>query len=370
MWLSRFLVIAPALCLLIAAATAAHAQEAPPAPTVIVAPAKIMDLRESADFTGRVVADQKVGIRARVAGFLESVNFTEGQKVAANSLLYEVEDGAYRAAVEEIDGSIRSAEAAKRLAEIDRDRKAQLVARKTSPQSELDVADAQLDKAEGELMRLNGSRARAELDLSYTKIIAPFEGIVGLTAVHVGALVGPDTGSLVTLTRLDPINVEFPVATAAYLRYREAEQRGEVGREPNIRIILPDGTTYPKKGKINFVASNVAQGTDTVIVRAVFDNPDATLLDGALVRVTLEDTTPQNVLSVPQQAVQRDQAGAFVMVVGQDSTVEMRRVDIARNVRGQAVISKGLKEGERVITDGVGKVRPGIKVEPVQETGG
>ena len=169
------------------------------------------------------------------------------------------------------------------------------------------------------------ARRRAELDLSYTRIVAPFEGMVGLSAVDVGALVAPDSGSLVTLTRLDPINVEFPVATAAYLRYREAEQRGEVGREANVQVILPNGTTYPKRGKINFVASDVAQGTDTVIVRAGFDNPDAVLLDGALVRVTLEDTTPQNVLAVPQQAVQRDQAGAFVMVVGKDSTVELRR---------------------------------------------
>ena len=372
MSLSRVWVAAPTLCLFIGAAiaTAAHAQQAAPAPAVIVAPAKIMDLRETADFTGRVAAVQKVGIRARVSGFLEAVNFVEGEKVAADALLYEVEDGAYRAAVEEIDGSIRAADAERRLAEIDRDRKAQLVARQTASQSELDVAEAQLSRAEGQLMRLNGSKKRAELDLSYTRIVAPFEGMVGLSAVDVGALVAPDSGSLVTLTRLDPINVEFPVATAAYLRYREAEQRGEVGREANVQVILPNGTTYPRRGKINFVASDVAQGTDTVIVRAGFDNPDAVLLDGALVRVTLEDTTPQNVLAVPQQAVQRDQAGAFVMVVGKDSTVELRRVDIARNVRGQAVISKGLVEGERVITDGVGKVRPGIKVEPLQETGG
>jgi membrane fusion protein (multidrug efflux system) len=347
----------------------AHAQNAP-APAVVVAPATFMDLRESVDFTGRVVAIQKVDIRARISGFLEKINFTEGEKVAAGTVLYEVEDGSYRAAVQEIEGSIGSADAQRRLAEIERDRKAQLVTRKTISQAELDVADAQLSKAEGDLTRLRGSKERAELDLSYTKIVAPFDGVVGLSTVDVGALVGPDTGSLVTLTRLDPINVEFPVATAIYLRYREREKRGDVESKANVHVVLPNGTTYPQDGTINFVASNVAQGTDTVTVRAGFANPDAFLLDGALVRVTLEQSTPQKVLAVPQQAVQRDQAGPFVLVVDADSKVELRRVEVARSARGQAVISKGLKEGERVITEGVGKVRPGAVVDAAPVTGG
>lgn len=347
----------------------AHAQQAP-APTVVVAPAKIVDLRESADFTGRVVAVQKVDIRARVSGFLEAVHFTEGGKVATGALLYEVEDGSYRAAVQEIEGSIRAADAQRRLAELDRNRKAQLVSRQAVSQSELDVAEANLSKSEGELQRLGGSKERADLELSYTRITAPFEGVMGLSAADVGALVGPDSGSLVTLTRLDPINVEFPVATAAYLRYREREQRGEVGHEGNVQVVLPNGTKYPVKGAINFISSQVAQGTDTVTLRASFSNPDGVLLDGALVRVLLEQSDPQEVLAVPQQAVQRDQAGSFVMVVGSEGVVELRRVDVARNTRGQAVIAKGLKEGENVIADGVSKVRPGITVEAVHETGG
>lgn len=345
----------------------ARAQQ--PAPAVVVAPAKIMDLRETADLTGRVVAEQKVDIRARVSGFLEKIDFTDGQKVAAGALLYEVEDGSYRAAVQEIEGSIKAAEAARQLAQIERDRTAALVSRNTVARAQLDSAEAQLTKAEGDLLRLQGSKQRADLDLSYTRITAPFEGITGITTVNVGALVGPDSGPLVTLTRLDPINVEFPVATALYLQYRERERRGEVPSGANIQITLPDGTVYPQRGKINFVASNVAQGTDTLIVRANFPNPDGTLLDGALVRVTLEANTPQDVLAVPQEAVQRDQAGSFVMVVGADSKVELRRIDIARSTRGQAVVSKGLTAGELVITDGIGKVRPGMVVDAAQASG-
>ncbi len=350
-------------------ATASFGQQAP-APSVVVAPAKVMDLRESVDFTGRITAIQKVDIRARVSGFLEKINFTEGQKITAGTVLYNVEDGSYRAAVQQIDGSLAAQQAQYDLAVIERDRQRQLFASNTTPQSKVDIAEAQLKKAQADLTSMEGSKAKADLDLSYTKILAPFDGIVGLTTADVGALVGPDSGALTTLTRLDPIYVEFPVAIALLLEYREGVKAGKYSGAANVALTLPDGREYPLKGSIDFIASNVSQGTDTAIVRAQFDNPEATLLDGTLVRVNLEQADKQEVLAVPQQAIQRDQQGAFVMVVGADSKVELRRVDVARSARGQAVIAKGLKEGETVITDGVGKVRPGITVDATPAAGG
>lgn len=353
---------------ILAAATSVSLAQAPQAPAVVVAPAKIMDIRESADFTGRLVAIQRIDIRARVSGFLESVNFKEGQAVKAGTVLYQVEDGSYQAAVQEIDGSIQSAQAQRDLAVIERDRSLRLLASNTAPQSQVDIAKAQVQKAEADLVRLNGTREQAALNLSYTKITAPFDGVVGLTNVDVGALVGPDSGALTTLTRLDPMNAEFQVATSLLLTYREQVRRGEISSGANVRIILPDGTEYPSKGTINFVSSNVTQGTDTVTVRAEFPNPDGVLLDGTLVRVTLEQSNQQDVLAVPLEAIQRDQQGAFVMVVGADSKVEVRRVDVSRSARGQAVIASGLKEGENVITEGVGKVRPGMVVDAAPAT--
>lgn len=367
---SRILASSLSSTLLVAIAFAAQTAFAQQAPAVVVAPAAVMDLRESVDLTGKVTAIQKVDIRARVSGFLEAVNFTEGQKVATGTVLYQVEDGAYRAAVQEIEGQIESAEAARELAVLERDRAEQLIATKTISQAKVDEAHAEVRKAEGDLVRLKGSKANADLNLSYTKIVAPFDGIVGLTSADVGALVGPDSGSLVTLTRLDPIYVQFPVATALYLTYRERVVKGEISGGANVGLVLPNGTEYRQKGTINFIASDVAQGTDTVTVRAEFPNPDSILLDGALVRVVLEQSDRQDVLAVPQQAVQRDQQGAFVLVVDASSKVELRRVDVARNTRGQAVISKGLKEGENVITEGTGKVRPGITVDAATAAGG
>lgn len=360
---------AGAVVALMLSASTGLAQQAP-APAVVVAPATIMDLRESVDFTGRIVAVQKVDMRARVSGFLQKINFTEGQKVAAGTVLYEVEDGSYAAAVQQADGALAAAQAQYDLAVIERDRQKQLFQSNTTPQSKVDIAEAQLKRAAADLTSLEGAKAKADLDLSYTKITAPFDGVVGLTSVDVGALVGPDSGPLATLTKLDPIYVEFPVAIALLLEYREGVKAGRYSGAANVNITLPNGREYPLKGTIDFIASNVSQGTDTAIVRAKFDNPEATLLDGTLVRVNLEQADKQDVLAVPEQAIQRDQQGAFVMVVGADNKVELRRVDVSRSARGQAVIDKGLKEGENVITDGVGKVRPGITVDATPAAGG
>jgi len=340
------------------------------APAVVVAPAEMQDLRERATFTGRLRAIQRVDIRARVSGFVEEVVFTEGSRVAAGATLYEIEDDAYRAAVQQTEGSISAAESELQLAKLQRERQQTLVERGTGAQVQLDIAQAELGRAQGELERLRGLLAQANLDLSYTTISAPFDGIAGLSNVDVGAFVGPETGPLTTLTRLDPMQVEFPVPTSQVLRYRRQRARGETIQAPSVELTLPDGTTYPRQGEINFIDTQVDRGTDTVTVRARFDNPDGVLPDGALVTVMLEAGEEQLVLSVPRRAVQRDQEGAFVLVVDAESRVERRRVEVARTTEGRSVIASGLEQGERVITEGINKVRPGIVVDAAPAAGG
>ena len=334
-----------------------------PPPAVVVAPAEMTEVRESAGFTGRVRAIQRVDVRARVTGFIEEVAFREGSEVEAGAVLYRIEDDDYRAAVAEIEGQIEAAEADRRLAQLERDRKAELVRRQAVAQNDLDIAEAELGRAEGTIVQLNGTHERARLQLSYTVINAPFAGIAGLSTVDVGALVSPDSGALTTLTRLDPIEVTFPVATALVLTYQEQVQRGEASREATVRLTLPNGTPYPLAGDIDYVSADVAPGTDTVTIRAIFENPDGTLLDGMLVRVSLEAREGTEALTVPQQAVQRDQAGAFVLVVDADSKVELRRVEVGSASLGRTVVRGGLAEGENVIVEGVNKVRPGIVVD-------
>jgi membrane fusion protein (multidrug efflux system) len=348
----------------------AAAQDAAPRPAVIVAPATMLDFEQSASFSGRLVASERVDLRARVSGFIEELSFHEGARVAAGDVLYVIEDAGYRAAVAEIDARIMAAEAERKLASLERDRTKTLVDRGTLSQADLDRADASLARAEGALAQLQAQRTQAELNLSYTRITAPFDGIVGLTAYDVGALVGPDSGPLVTLTQLDPIFAEFPVSTRLLLDYNDQVAAGEVSGEASVTIELPNGTRHPEPGALDFVDARVAPGTDTVLLRAQFANPDGRLLDGALVQVLLAATEHDLRLAVPAQAIQRDLAGPFVMVVDGAGTVSQRRIETGPSTRGVVAVAAGLEEGEMVVTEGLNKVRPGVTVDAAPATDG
>jgi len=330
-------------------------------PRVVVAVAEMSEVSQTAAFNGRVAASQKVALRARVSGFVQEIGFTEGGMVAEGDVLFRLEDDTYRFALAQAEASVDSASSAASLARIERDRQKELAVRGTSAQAVLDRAEADYLGRAAEVRRLEAQRDQAALNLSYAQIKAPFSGRVGLTAVDVGALVGPETGPLLTLVRTDTMMVEFPVTERELLRAkaRAAELSGALA----VSIVRADGTVYNQQGTLNFADVTVNQGTDTVLLRASFPNPDGALTDGALVSVRLAADGAAAQLTVPQQAVQRDLTGPYVLVVGADNVVQPRRVDVERLAEGLAVISSGLAEGEQVITEGVNKVRPGMTVD-------
>ncbi len=363
--LRRSVVLGLAALALAACGDGRQASEvAAPPPAVTVVPVATEEIRPSVTFTGRVEARDTVELRARVEGFLEKRLFTEGQDVKEGELLFVIEQAPYKASVAEIKANIEKAKATLQLADVEVERQSQLVARQTGTQQRLDEAIAQQGESRGELARQEASLEKAELELGYTEIHAPIAGRIGRALISVGNFVGPSSGPLATLVSIDPIYVTFPVTQREMLEMRR--NRTPDDPPPVIHVQLADGSRYAQAGKVNFIDVTVNEGTDTVLVRATFPNPDRLLVDGQLVTVVAETGEPKSALVIPQQSIQVDQAGAFVLVVDGENKVEVRRIKTGIEVGARLTVTEGLTAGEKVITEGIQKVRPGELVQATE----
>ena len=343
-------------------------QVAGPPPAVTVVKVISENIRPASTFTGRVEAKDKVDLRARVDGFLEKRLFTEGHDVKEGDLLFVIEQGYYKAALDEAKANVEKAQATLQLADLEVDRQKQLVARNAGTQAKLDEVTAKQGEARGVLLAQKAALERAELQLSYTEIKAPIAGRIGRALVSVGNFVGPSSGPLATIVSQDPIYVTFPVTQREVMEIRkEGSTLKKAAEDVLIYVQLADGSRYDKPGKVNFLDVTVSQGTDTVLVRASFPNPDRVLVDGQLVTVVVESEAGEQALLVPQQALQYDQSGAYVLVVDKANKVEVRRVDTSVTHGARVVVRKGLTAGELVITQGIQRVRPGQVVQPTEE---
>ena len=366
------LIAACLACLLLAGCEKPQApakSEAAPPPAVTVVPVVREAVAPTTSFTGRVEAIDSVDLRARVQGFLERRLFEEGADVAVGDLLFVLEKAPYEARVEQVKATVARAEATLQLAAIERRRQQELLKRQVAAQAKVDEAIAKEGEARADLQRQQAELRQAELDLGYTEIRSPIAGRIGRAIFSVGDYVTPLSGALATIVSQDPIKVVFPVTQRELLEVRRKTGEGQRdARALPVTIKLADGSAYQHTGIIDFVDVKADPGTDTVAVRAELPNPDRLLIDGQLVGVVVETAAPEPVLLIPQQSLQADQQGIFVLVVDADDTVQVRRVTIGRSLEGRTIVSSGLTEGERVVTEGVQKVRPGQRVAPSTST--
>jgi membrane fusion protein (multidrug efflux system) len=335
------------------------AQGTSPPPAVSVAPVASRQVTETGDYIGRVTPIDKVDIVARVPGFIEERNFTEGQQVKKGDLLFRIEQATYKAAVEQARAALAKAKATEVNAKLQLERGKELVRNSNIPQATVDQRAADQAAAEAGVMEAQAQLDQAEINLGYTEIRSPIDGRIGLATFTVGNLVQPSSGRLATIVSQDPIYAIFQVSQRNVLEYKRRVAESDSNKYLTIHIRLPDGSIYPHPGLINFLDVQVDTSTDTVAVRARVPNPDGVLIAGGVVGVTLERGAPRSALLIPQSAVLLDQAGRYVLLVDAAKKVEQRRVTLGVEQGRNVVVTDGLKEGELVIVEGIQKVRPG-----------
>jgi len=359
MTLSRFF-FAFATQAAILIALQANAQQAAPPPAVLVQPAELRSMTKQAEFVGRAEALEKVDLRARVQGFLGPRLFKEGDTVKENQVVFTIEREPFEAVVDQRKAQLAAAEATFANSDQQLQRTTELARKGNAPIAQLDQRTAEQRQAKAAVMEAEANLRDAQIQLSYTDIKTPISGRIGRAAVSPGNLVGPDTGVLATVVQDDPMQVLFSVTQREMLEARDSEVTGKV----RARVRLANGSLYSEKGRVDFLDVQVNPRTDGQTVRAMFPNPDDILTSGQTVRVIIEEKGGDKVVVIPQSAIAIDQTGPYVFVVGENNTVEQRRLKLGTNREGLAVVEDGVKPGERVVVQGQQRIRAGITVAP------
>lgn len=339
---------------------------APPPPEVVVTTVEQKDVPIYAEWIGTTDGNINAQIRARVQGYLQSRSYTEGSLVRAGDLMFTIDARPYQAALDQAKGELGRAEAAVTKTQQDVKRYTPLAAEGAISQQELDNAVQANRAARAAVESARAAVEKARLDLDWTQVKSPIDGIAGISVTQVGDLIGPAT-VLTTVSQVDPIKVSFPVSEQEYLRYADRVQLNaaeQKAREPNLELILADGSIFPQRGTASVANRQVDVKTGTMMLVSLFPNRGNLLRPGQFAKVRVAIEQKRDALLVPQLAVQEVQGAHQVAVVGADNKVSMRTVKAGARVGNLWVIDEGLSPGERVIVEGVQKVRDGIVVNP------
>ncbi len=351
----------------LSAACAPQGQIELPPPVVGTVEVLSATVTGEAQFVGTVESVQTVELRSRIRGNILQRFFIDGEDVQADQLLFQVDPRSPQAVLAESRASLASAQAELRKARADAQRARALFEANSISKAELDTALAAENAARAAVSAAQAGVQGAVLDRTFTEIRAPFDGRIGKTTVNVGNLVDPsDATPMATVTRLDPIYVEFSVSEREYVRTQKlAKERSEAGRREELMVALKmvDGTFYEFQGKLAFISPTIDPTTGTFTVRSVFPNPYKFLKPGMFGKVVIRSLVPSPALLVPQEAVVTKQAGRFVYSVDEDGTAQEHRVETGDPRGVLRVIEEGLEPGMQIISQGVHKVRDGAKVQ-------
>lgn len=353
-----------------AQATEAASQAAKPAIPVTVAAVEPRDITSWQEFSGRLEAIDRVEVRPRVAGAIQSVQFREGALVKQGDLLVTIDPATYEAAVAQAQAQVGAAKARLNLTKVEVDRGQKLFDNKTISQSDMDTRASNYAEADANVKAAQATLQTAQLNLDYTQVRAPISGRVGKIAVTVGNLVaaGSSSPALTTLVSVDPVYASFN-ASEQTVTQALAELPVTNGVAPPVeQIPVQIGTANdngtPVNGKLQLIDNEVDAASGTITVRAVFDNPGGRLIPGQFVRVRMGQPKAENKIVIDDRAVGTDQDKKFVFVVDGENKVNYRQVQLGSLVDGQRVIENGLKAGEKIVVNGLQRIRPGAVVAP------
>ncbi|MVT65212.1 efflux RND transporter periplasmic adaptor subunit [Bradyrhizobium pachyrhizi] len=332
-------------------------------------------ITETNEFLGRIEAPNRVNVVARVTAFLDKRNFVEGSEVKAGDLLYQLERGPFEADLASKKAQVAQLQATLVNAKLTTDRAKALMGGPAGQQSNVDAAVANQQSLEAQVQAAQAQVDLSQINLDYTMIHSPIDGRIGRTAVTEGNVVTPSSGTLTTIVSQDPMYVTFPVPVREALDLRDRYATRGGFKAVVIRLRLPDGRLYDKTGELNFVNNTIAQNTDTISLRGVIPNPSTytsvaaggsvrELTDNEFVTVLLEGVQPVEVLAIPRSAVLSDQQGEYVYVVGADNKAEQRRIQLGQSTATIAAVTSGISLGDKVVVEGLQKVKPGEVVAP------
>ncbi|EQA2813225.1 multidrug efflux RND transporter periplasmic adaptor subunit AcrA [Salmonella enterica subsp. enterica serovar Heidelberg] len=340
-------------------------------PEVGVVTLKTEPLQITTELPGRTVAYRIAEVRPQVSGIILKRNFVEGSDIEAGVSLYQIDPATYQATYDSAKGDLAKAQAAANIAELTVKRYQKLLGTQYISKQEYDQALADAQQATAAVVAAKAAVETARINLAYTKVTSPISGRIGKSSVTEGALVqNGQASALATVQQLDPIYVDVTQSSNDFLRLKQELANGSLKQEngkAKVDLVTSDGIKFPQSGTLEFSDETVDQTTGSITLRAIFPNPDHTLLPGMFVRARLQEGTKPTALLVPQQGVTRTPRGdATVLVVGADNKVETRQIVASQAIGDKWLVTDGLKAGDRVVVSGLQKVRPGAQVK-VQE---